>query len=40
MIEAIFLGSTPDRSRKGVKAMLEHRLNENTLDSTNVRGKL
>lgn len=26
--------------RKGVMAVLEHRHNENTLDSTNVKGKL
>jgi hypothetical protein len=26
--------------RENVKAVFEHRLNENTLDSTNVKGKL
>lgn len=27
-------------ARKDAKAVLEHRLSENTLDSTNVKGKL
>lgn len=29
-----------DGSRESVKAVFEHRPNENTLDSTNVKGKL
>jgi hypothetical protein len=33
-------GGERKRPREVAKAVLEHRLSENTLDSTNVKGKL